>query len=142
VTANRQNLLRQLRALGAVFAFLFGACLAPFTLAAQVSQDVCAMACCISEGHCCCKPAKPSVQGQKRDKDETQFVKQEVSKPCSEDCAAARSTSNLFPRAFVQTASSQFTLTATAAIHAPPVASIHGSAGSVSSPPRAPPSFL
>jgi hypothetical protein len=132
--------MRKLRALSAAFTFLLGASLAPVALASQVNQEVCQMACCVSEGHCCCKPAKPAVKGQKRDRGETQFVNVELSKPCSEDCAASRAAANLFPRAFVQPANSQFKVTGAAAIHAPPAFRHCATVDLVSASPRAPPS--
>jgi hypothetical protein len=142
VTSLKQNFAVKLRALCAVLALLLGATLAPVTLAVQTDETVCAMACCIAEKHCCCKPAKLSVKGQKHDDNGKQFANTEVSKPCSEGCANTPSSSNLFQRAFVRPATTQFDLTTTAAIHAPPVFILHQTIDFASVSPRAPPVYF
>jgi hypothetical protein len=140
VTKSKQNLIVKLRASCALLALLLGAVFAPVTLATQASEEVCAMSCCIAEQHCCCKPAKPAVKGQKRDASEKQLANVELSQPCPEGCATAPSLSKLYSRAFLRTATTQFDLRTMAAIHAPPVLTNHDSVDLLCASPRAPPS--
>jgi hypothetical protein len=139
VTIPGQNFIIKLRASCALLVILLGAIFAPVTLATQTTEEVCAMACCIEEKHCCCKPAKLAVKGQKRDASEKQLTSAELSKPCPEGCATLRTLSKLDSRAFLRTATTQFSLLTTAAIHAPPILFNHDSIDLVSASPRAPP---
>jgi hypothetical protein len=140
VTKPKQNFIVKLRATGALLALLLGAVFAPVTLATQAVEEVCAMSCCIAEQHCCCKPAKLAVKGQKRDASEKQLASAELSKPCPEGCATGRWLSKLYSRAFLRTAITQFDLRTTAAIHPPPVLTNHNSVDLLCASPRAPPS--
>jgi hypothetical protein len=140
VTIPGQNFISKLRASCALLVLLLGSIFAPVTLATQTTEEVCAMSCCIAEKHCCCKPAKLAVKGQKRDVNEKQLASAELSQPCPEDCATSRASSKLDSRTFLRTAAMQLAFLTMAAIHAPPVLSNHDSVDLVSASPRAPPS--
>jgi hypothetical protein len=80
------QLLTKIRAACGVLAILIGSLAAPTMLASQTDENVCAMACCITEGHCCCKVKKAFVKGQNHD-GKISFTKTEIAKPCPENCA-------------------------------------------------------
>jgi hypothetical protein len=75
------------RAFIGALAILLSAIAAPVTLATQTDENVCAMACCVADGHCCCKPNKPFVKGQARNLKPV-FEKAELTQPCSQDCSS------------------------------------------------------
>jgi hypothetical protein len=126
--------------IGAV-AVLLGATLAPISLAAHADDDVCSMACCIADGHCCCQPRRASVKGKPRDS-RPEFANAELSKPCPEGCIVSRVSTNIFSRASTQTSAHPFTLIAAVAAFSQSSLSTHDDFCLTSSPPRAPPFSL
>ncbi len=92
----RKNRMAKLRALAAAFALLIGSISAPIALAGN-SPDVCAMACCVEEGHCCCSPQRASVVGQPED-DRPSLSEAEIFASCPEGCANSTTSSNLLMR--------------------------------------------
>jgi hypothetical protein len=132
----------RLRATCALLALLFGALVAPVTLATQTTEEVCAMACCIEEKHCCCKPAKLAVKGQKRDAAREQLSGAEISTPCPEGCATSPASSKFHSRALLRPAGKPFALLGSVTIHAPPLVTRLFSVALRSTSPRAPPSPL
>ncbi|HEX5731990.1 MAG TPA: hypothetical protein VF131_04065 [Blastocatellia bacterium] len=80
----RQHGRARLRALLAVAILLSGFAYAPIGLASD-SPDVCAMVCCIEEGHCCCTPRRASVKGQ-MPSDNPALNEAEIVSPCPEGC--------------------------------------------------------
>ena len=97
MTAKQQRRLASWRALGAALVLLAGALVAPAALAVRSPGDVCAMACCVEDGHCCCKPRRASVAGQSTN-GKPQLASAEVVAPCPEGCLAPSSASPLFKR--------------------------------------------
>jgi len=96
MTRTGQTRPAQLRALFAALFLLAGALSAPVALATQTA-DFCAMACCVSEGHCCCSPTHAYVEGQLPDS-KPRISDSEVSNSCPESCTPAGRLSNLlFP---------------------------------------------
>jgi hypothetical protein len=87
----------KIRAMLAVLAVLISLIAAPIALALQPEEIVCAMACCIAEKYCCCKPNKALVKGQTRDSKES-FTQTEFAKPCPEGCASWHSAIKTFSR--------------------------------------------
>jgi hypothetical protein len=88
--------MAKLRALAAAFALLIGSIAAPIALAGN-SPDVCAMACCVEEGHCCCSPRRALVAGQNSD-GKPSLNEAEIFAACPEGCANATTSSNLLMR--------------------------------------------
>lgn len=80
----RSRLVR-LRAAGVLLALLLSCLSAPVALAFD-APDVCAMACCVKEGHCCCSPQRTKVKGQNAG-EPNQINSAKVSSPCPEGCA-------------------------------------------------------
>jgi hypothetical protein len=140
VARTEQNLTSKLRALCALLVVLLGAIFAPVSLATQSTEEVCSMSCCIAENHCCCKPAKIAVKGQKRDVSEKQLTSAEFSKSCPEGCATSHTSSKLYSHTFLRTATARFIFLTTAPSHAPPALSNHDSVDLVAASPRGPPS--
>jgi hypothetical protein len=92
----RKNRMAKLRALAAAFALLIGSIAAPIALAGN-APDVCAMACCVEEGHCCCSPRRAFVKGQNSD-DSPGLSEAEIFASCPEGCANPTTSSNLLMR--------------------------------------------
>jgi hypothetical protein len=88
-----QNRLARLHALGAVIALMLGFLSAQISLVSN-SPDVCSMACCVKEGHCCCNPRRASVEGQAPDGKPT-WAETEVVSPCPEGCANSTASFSL-----------------------------------------------
>src|ERR1700754_3068106 len=97
MTAKLQSRFASWRALCAALALLFGSLAAPVALASRSSIDVCTMACCVEEGHCCCKPRRPYVEGQTAD-GKPRIAVNEVAASCPEGCTAPSASSSLFVR--------------------------------------------
>lgn len=133
----RQNRMARLRALGAVIALLIGSIFAPVTLAGR-SSDVCSMACCVEEGHCCCSPQRAFVKGQAPDGGPT-FSETELLASCPEGCANPTASSNLMMRVANRDASCPLSFSAPAPIRPEQIASDHISIDLDSSPLRGPP---
>jgi hypothetical protein len=58
----RKRIFTRLHASAAMFALLLG-WLSPVLPLMRDDPDVCAMECCVAEGHCCCATRKPFVEG-------------------------------------------------------------------------------
>jgi hypothetical protein len=87
MATSAKNWLTRLRAFCALVVLATGWLAAPVALATQTGE-VCAMACCIEDGHCCCSPALPFVKGQK-DGDKAGFHDGVVQEPCPDGCTTA-----------------------------------------------------
>jgi hypothetical protein len=83
IGTSRSRLVR-LRALCAAVAFALGSLSAQVFLASS-AQDVCSMACCVEDGHCCCNPRRASVKGQAPDANPA-LTEAELVSPCPEGC--------------------------------------------------------
>jgi hypothetical protein len=62
--------------------------------------DTCAMACCINEGHCCCIPSRPFVQGQSAD-DAERIGGAQMVEPCPKGCTAPQISTNITLKASI-----------------------------------------
>jgi len=136
--AKRQNRYASWRALCATLALLFGAMAAPVTLAGSLSADICAMACCVEKGHCCCKPRHAFVEGQTAD-GRPRLAATEIAAPCPEGCAAPSASSTFLKRQALRPADYQINLAAAALGHAPLGAAGSQATARASAAPRAPP---
>jgi hypothetical protein len=139
--ANRQGRYASLRALCAALALLFGAIAAPVALASHSSDDVCTMACCVEEGHCCCKPRHAFVEGQTPD-GKPRIAGTEIAAPCPEDCAASSSASPSFTRQALRPADHRINEVAALLMHLPLIAGPALATASNATAPRAPPACL
>jgi hypothetical protein len=99
--------MTRLRALVGAVAILLTSLAAPVALATQTDDNVCAMLCCVEDGYCCCKPARPFVKGETPEGKES-FAKAEISKPCPEGCTNPPPTLKIQLRADVRAAIHQF----------------------------------
>jgi hypothetical protein len=138
MTAKRQNRYASWRALCATLALLFGAMAAPVALAGNSSADICAMACCVEKGHCCCKPRHAFVEGQTAD-GRPRLVATEIAAPCPEGCAAPSASPTFLKRQALRPADYRIDLAAAALGHAPPGAAGSPATARASAAPRAPP---
>jgi hypothetical protein len=136
--AKRQNRYASWRALCATLALLFGAMAAPVALAGNSSADICAMACCVEKGHCCCKPRHAFVEGQTAD-GRPRLAATEIAAPCPEGCAAPSASSTFLKRQALRPADYQINLAAAALSHAPLGAAGSPATARASAAPRAPP---
>ena len=82
-----------MRALCAAAVLLFGSVSASVSLASS-SPDVCAMVCCVEEGHCCCTPRRASVKGL-TPSGNTVLHEAEIVSPCPEGCTNSSTSFNL-----------------------------------------------
>jgi hypothetical protein len=139
--ANRQGRYASLRALCAALALLFGAIAAPVALASRSSDDVCTMACCVAEGHCCCKPRRAFVEGQTPD-GKPRIAATEIAAPCPEDCAAPSTASPLFTRQALRPADHRIDGVAASLKHLPLIVGLALASLAVATAPRAPPASL
>jgi hypothetical protein len=130
----------KLRAACALLALLAGWMSQPVTLAATL-PDVCSMACCVNEGHCCCKPSHRYVEGQVPAGGENVSASQ-LSAACPEGCAAPRYSSNLLLRDSARAAIAHAFSLATRLIHSHSTALAAKAVESCPSSPRAPPSVI
>ncbi|HEY7544719.1 MAG TPA: hypothetical protein VID27_07545 [Blastocatellia bacterium] len=103
--------MTRLRALVGAAAILLTSLAAPVALATQTDDNVCAMLCCVEDGYCCCKPARPFVKGE-MPKGEESFAKGEIFRPCPDGCTNPPPTSKIQLRADVRAAIHQFRFTA------------------------------
>ena len=87
MATSAKNWLTRLRVFCALVVLATGWLTAPVALATQTSE-VCAMACCIEDGHCCCSPALPFVKGQKSG-DKAGFYDEVVQERCPDGCATS-----------------------------------------------------
>ena len=133
-----QNRMARLRALGAVIALLIGSISAPVALASSAS-NVCSMACCVEEGHCCCSPARASVKGRASD-GRPSLSETEILAACPEGCANSTASTNLLMRTAIRAARCSVVLSAPATVCSEQIATDHLSIDLDSSPLRGPPS--
>ena len=111
-------------------------------LALSVSQqDICEMACCVAEGHCCCATRKPWVKGQKPD-DRPIIEQIEITAPSGCLGAPPSSASNIIPREIAGPAATDFHIAfeTVFSYHSPQRA--HHFVWFTPTPPRAPPSLI
>ncbi|HKY03837.1 MAG TPA: hypothetical protein VJQ56_03050 [Blastocatellia bacterium] len=92
MTTSAKKWLTRLRVFCALVVLATGWLAAPVALATQTSE-VCAMTCCIEDGHCCCSPALPLVKGQKTDGqeagDKAGLYNLAIQERCPEGCATS-----------------------------------------------------
>jgi hypothetical protein len=138
---NRQGRFASWRALCAALVLLFGAISAPVALASRSSDEVCTMACCVEEGHCCCKPRRAFVEGQTPD-GKPRIAATEIAAPCPEDCAAPATASPSFMRQALRPADHRIDDVAASSTHLPLIVGPSLAAASNASAPRAPPACL
>jgi len=129
---------QRFRAAFGALALLIGALFSPVVLATQTESNICAMACCVEIGHCCCKPGKLAVAGQRRD-GETTLSQAELAAPCPEGCTTSPVQSNLFQREAIRSVTHPLTLLSSITTHAPPVAHRLSAVVLICLSPRAPP---
>jgi hypothetical protein len=130
-----------LRALCVALVLLFGAIAAPVALASRSSDDVCTMACCVEEGHCCCKPRRTFVEGQTPD-GKPRIAGTEIAVPCPEDCAAPSTSSPSFTRQALRPADPRIDGVAASLMHLPLIVGPALATASNATAPRAPPARL
>jgi hypothetical protein len=140
VTAGLQKRIIKLRAAALLLLFALGLASGPVGAATR-DTGVCAMECCVEEGHCCCTPANPYVVGQARP-DGDQIGETEISSPCPEGCATPVSSLKLSQRAAVRTQPHAASPSVKAVPRRQYAAIIRESFTAEKSTPRAPPSFL
>ena len=121
-----------------MLALLFASLAAPVALAGRSSDEVCAMACCVAEGHCCCKPRRAYVEGHTAD-GQPRLVETTVAAPCPEGCALPTNASPLFLRQALRPAGHRLDLMAAATIDLPLIACKALAAAAHATSPRAPP---
>ena len=137
----RQGRHASARALLVALALLCGALAAPVTLAAGSSADVCTMACCVEEGHCCCKPRRARVEGQTTDGN-PHVAATEVAAPCPAGCGAPSSSSFFLKRLALRPGDHSLESDATSHAHSPLSAGKSLAATGAAAAPRAPPAGL
>jgi hypothetical protein len=99
----RKTIFTRLHASAAMFALLLG-WLSPVLSSMRDEPDVCAMECCVAEGHCCCATRKPFVKGHIPGANgEPVISEKELAASCPPQCA--RSISGFrhlqFPKAVI-----------------------------------------
>jgi hypothetical protein len=99
------------------------------------------MACCVAEGHCCCKPRRAFVEGQTPD-GKPRLAATEIAAPCPEDCAAPSTASPLFTRQALRPADHRIDAVAASLKHLPLIVGLVQASLAVATAPRAPPFFL
>jgi hypothetical protein len=136
--AQPQSRASRWRALLAALALLVGALGAPVALAVSPAEDVCTMACCVEQGHCCCKPRHALVEGQAAN-GKPHFTDNEVAAPCPPDCAGSPAPSPSFTRQALGPVTHRIDDAAAATTHLPLLASTSLTATRDLTAPRAPP---
>jgi hypothetical protein len=137
MTATRLSRFARLRALCAALGLLLGAVAAPVALASNAA-DVCAMACCVTEGHCCCTPRRAHVEGQTTD-GSPGFTETEVSAPCPEGCTLPSAAANFIARDALRTPAYHIHFITAAVIGCTAIITKHSEVQAAASSPRAPP---
>lgn len=137
MTKPRQHGPARLRALLAVAIMLCGFAYAPIGLA-SASPDVCAMVCCVEEGHCCCTPRRASVKGQTPG-DSPALSQSEIVSPCPEGCTNSTTPFKLATKQALRPASRLVDLSAPAVTRLERRLGAHLYIGLSSASPRAPP---
>ena len=138
MTPLRPNRLTRLCAFSAWVALLIGSVSAPLALAAQ-SADVCGMACCVNEGHCCCSPRHSRVEGQSVDGKPSIIDPSRLSAPCPDGCVTSGRSSNVMLRAQLRAAAHQIIISVPAGIGGEQSIGYRTTVLPAESSPRAPP---
>jgi hypothetical protein len=125
----------------AALALLVGALSAPVALAVSPADDVCTMACCVEQGHCCCKPRHALVEGQATD-GKPHFTDNQVAAPCPPDCAGSPASSPSFTRQALDGVGHRAEDVTASTAHLPLPISKSLTATRETSAPRAPPARL
>lgn len=94
--ALQRLILVRLRAAIALVMLAAGWASAPLVLAFEPS-NACSMDCCITEGHCCCNPPKPSVEGQPPDGND-HIDNVQIAADCPQGCTTPQSSSKIRER--------------------------------------------
>lgn len=102
------------------------------------SPDVCSMACCVQEGHCCCSPPRASVAGQRSD-DNPHFTQADLSSPCPNECTAPYLSSSSRLQPLVRHNYHQVDFCASPVVYSERFSETHNSITSQPSAPRGPP---
>lgn len=126
------------RALFVALVMLVGALGAPVALAVSPADDVCTMACCVEQGHCCCKPRHALVEGQATD-GKPHFTDNQVAAPCPPDCAGSPASSPSFTRQALDSVGHRIDGVAPSTTHLPLLVSQSLTATRDTTAPRAPP---
>ncbi len=116
------------------------ASLAPAISLAVSEPEVCEMACCVAEGHCCCAARKPWVKGQ-NPSDHPVFEPAEIKSQSCYSCAPP-SSSNFIPREMGRPAAYDFDLARRHVFEYHTPSRGRHSIWFTPTPPRAPPSLL
>ncbi|MEW6128735.1 MAG: hypothetical protein AB1757_16970 [Acidobacteriota bacterium] len=138
MTSQALNWLIKIRAATGVLAIVLSALSPAVALALQPAENVCAMACCISEGNCCCTIKKAFVKGQPHD-GKTSLTQTEIAKPCSENCAASTSTVKTVSRNVIHKAVTHAVLFTTLITYSQPPPNAKETFDLTALSPRAPP---
>ena len=134
----RSNRVTRLCALCAWVVLSIGSVSAPLALAAK-SADVCGMACCINEGHCCCSPRHSRVEGQSVDGKPGIIDSSALSAPCPEGCVTSGCSSNVMLRAQLRAAAHQIVISVPARTCGEQLIGYRATILPAESSPRAPP---
>ncbi len=137
MTKPRQYGPASLRALCAVAILLSGLVFAQIGLTSD-SPDVCAMVCCVEDGHCCCTPRRASVKGQ-MPSDNPAFSEAEIVSPCPEGCTNSTTSFNLATKVALRPANHLADFSAPAVAGLEQSLAAHLYIGLSSASPRAPP---
>jgi hypothetical protein len=100
--------------------------------------DTCAMACCINEGHCCCIPSRPFVQGQSSD-DAERIGGARIVQPCPKGCTVPQISTNTSLKASIGPSAHLIEIRVPRTGRLVTDAIVKELLGSLSSSPRAPP---
>jgi hypothetical protein len=133
----RKSGLTRLRALCAVAILLSGFVSAPISFA-TTSPDVCAMVCCVEDGHCCCTPRRASVKGQMPG-DDPVLHEAEVVSPCPEGCTNSTASFKLATKEALRPSNRAADLAAPSLYATNQTAVAHLHVGLNAASPRAPP---
>ncbi len=104
------------------------------------SPNVCSMACCVTEGHCCCTPHLPFVKGQSED-GRDKIAATSLLPSCPEGCVTPQAATFLNLRDGDHTASYALDISCSAADRTDRFIITSDSVWSRPSSPRAPPRF-
>ena len=133
----RASRFARLRALCAALGLLLGALAAPVALASNAA-DVCAMDCCVAEGHCCCNPRRAHVEGETTS-DKPSLTEAEVSTACPEGCTLPSASANLIARAALRATAYHIHFIKAAVVGCTAILPRHSAVQVAASTPRAPP---
>ena len=137
------NAFRQIvmwRAAFAALVLLLSSLSPAFSLASSADLDVCAMECCVAEGHCCCAARKPWVKGHKPD--DRPVVEPAELRSKSGCPGAPPSSSNLLLREIARTTAHDHDLARHPVFGYQSPLRAHHSIWFTPTPPRAPPPLV